>query len=179
MFDQRPEKSTGPLKKILPFVALAAAGLVAAILLFVPGAPTPATQLDGMLRAGDSTYDWYVRNLKLDQTQTSLATNLSGSRAVVFSGVLHNLGEKTLDAVELKLTLFNYQKSVWESVRTALRPGGRMEAIKPLESRRLSLYVEDLPRNWFSNHAEIEIHGIRFIAEDQARPDGGASSELR
>ncbi|MEE8585994.1 MAG: hypothetical protein V3T83_14210 [Acidobacteriota bacterium] len=163
MFEEKVPQSSVNLKLLLPAVAVLALAVLGALLYLSPEPPPRADQeLPGILRRGNPEFDEYLEFLKLGDTKVSLALSFSGNRSVIFSGRVHNLGRRSLDAVEVKLTLFNYDEAVWDTTRTVYRPGPRKEPIRPFQQRRLSLYLEDLPKEWESSHAEIEIHGFRF-----------------
>ena len=64
-----------------------------------------------------------------------------------------------------ELSFFNYEELVSTTVKTPIRPGpaSRTPPIETFEERGFTLYVEDLPEDWMAFHAEMAIHGIRFV----------------
>ena len=163
MFEEKAPQSSINLKLLLPLVAVLALTVFGAFIYLSPQPPPRADQeLPGILRSGHPEFDQYLEFLKLADTKVSLALSFSGNRSVIFSGRVHNLGRRSLDAVEVKLTLFNFEEAVWDTTRTVYRPSPSNNPIRPFQKRRLSLYLEDLPKEWESSHAEIEIHGFRF-----------------
>ena len=154
-------------KSHLAWKLLPAGGVIVAVviaLLAYLGGPSysPPVELEGVLRQDDPTFKWYSNYLRLERPKASLATTFAGNRAVLCSGVIHNEGEKTLDVVEIRITLFNYDEPIWEAVKTPIRPGNFAKSLAPLKTYRFDLYLEDLPDEWKSSHAELEINGVRF-----------------
>ena len=166
MFEQTNVKTTNRafLWKALALAALVFAAIIVFFVYFGFTKPTNPAPLTGVLRAGDPNFEWYKKYVTIDAStqKIQLAENMAGDRIVTFSGVIKNSGEKPLDVVELKLTLFNYEKPVWEGVRTPIRPDGQNSVIMPLEERRFALYVEALPQAWNAGQAEMWINGFRF-----------------
>ena len=74
-----------------------------------------------------------------------------------------------MDAVEIKLSFFNYDDLISTTVKTPIRPGpvSRTPPIETFEERGFTLYLEDLPQEWLALHAEMAIHGIRFVNLDR------------
>lgn len=161
---KEPEKSRSTLWKVLPLALLVFAGLVGLVLFFSYQTESKPADLTGVIREGHPDFDWYRKYVKLDPAnqKIQLGQNYLGDKVVMFSGLIENGGEKTLDVVEVKLVLFNYQKPVWETTRTPIRPDGRMEPIPSLGKRSFSLYVETLPEAWDAGQAEMWITGFRF-----------------
>lgn len=167
MFDQigktdKPERRL--LWKILPLAAVVFAIIVGVLIIFGFNKETDSVPLVGVLHSGDPNFEWYKKYVSIEQEsqKIKLGTNYAGDKIVMFSGIINNAGEKYLDVVEVKLVLFNYDKPVWETVRTPVRPGGRITPIPPLERRAFSLYVEALPEAWNAGQAEMWVHGFRF-----------------
>lgn len=168
MFEETKPQSSVNQKLLLLLVGVLLTASLGAWIYFSPASPPRVDEeIAGILRAGDPQFDEYLEFLTLDETKVSLALNFAGSRSVVFSGLVHNLGRRSVDAIEVKLTLFNRDKPVWDTIRTVYRPGPNREPIRPFQERRLSLYLEDLPKEWASSHAEVEIHGFRFAGWDE------------
>ncbi|MBI4445813.1 MAG: hypothetical protein HY645_07870 [Acidobacteria bacterium] len=153
------------LWKILPIVTLLVLAVLLGIAYLMEPAPEVPDELTGILRAGDSDYDWYSKYVELRNPLVKMGKNFAGKRMVMFSGIIENNGEKTLDVVEVKLIFFNADVPVWEIIRIPIRPGARHRTppIEPLEQRGFTLYVEQLPENWQASNAEMAISGFRFL----------------
>jgi hypothetical protein len=150
--------------KVIPVAVVVFAAIVGVFILFGFNKQDESVVLDGVLRAGDPNFEWYKKYVSIEQEsqKIQLGSNYAGDKIVMFSGTIHNGGEKTLDVVEVKLVLFNYEEPVWETVRVPIRPDGRITPIPPLGRRSFSLYVETLPEAWNAGEAEMWIHGFRF-----------------
>ncbi len=96
-----------------------------------------------------------------------MGKNFAGNRFVIFSAIIENKGERTVDVVEVELSFFNYDKLISSVIRTPLRPGPYTPPIQTFEKRVFTLYVEDLPPNWLAQNAEIAFHGFRFLAKPE------------
>jgi hypothetical protein len=160
MFQDQPKtQSSNLLKFIIPAAVIFAIGVAG--LLYMNRSEVRDIPLTGILRAEDPDYAGYSPYVLLTSSKINLGKNFAGQRFVIFSGSIENKGDRTLDVVELKLTLFNYEEPVFEAVRVPFRPGG-YPAIKPLSSRSFTLYLEGLPGDWLASHAEMELNGFRF-----------------
>ncbi|MDA2936958.1 hypothetical protein MYX75_01675 [Acidobacteria bacterium AH-259-A15] len=146
---------------------------LAVLLVFTlePGAKNKV-ELTGVLRGGDPDYQWYGKYVKLKNPQIKMTRNFAGNRMVIFSGIIENNGEKTLDAVEVELNFFNYDQLVLKTTRTPIRPGPGTYTppIEPLEQRGFTLYMENFPEDWLASRAEMAIHGFRFLSQPSAQP---------
>ncbi len=163
MFETPTQSRTGLFWKVIVGVGIALGAVAAAAIAFYEPKPKePAQPLTGILHPGDPDYDWYRQHLDLTEPRKKMAKNPFGKRGAIFSGVLENNGEKTLDVVEIKLSFFNYDKPVWDTVRTPIRPGPYTPPIDSLDQRGFTLYVQDIPKDWIALHAEMDIHGFRF-----------------
>ncbi len=168
MFEQIRETdkpNRGLLWKVIPIAVVVFAVIIGLFIFFGFNKETQPAPLTGVLRAGDPNFEWYKKYISIDhQSQKiQLGTNYAGDRIVMFSGTINNGGEKTLDVVEVKLILFNYEKPVWETIRTPIRPDSRITPIPPLGRRSFALYVEALPEAWNAGQAEMWINGFRFV----------------
>lgn len=163
MFERSATERTS-LWKILPLVAITVVIVtILFVYLFQPQA-APREEITGVLRAGDPDYDWYNKYVTLTKPLVKMGRNFAGKRMVMFSGVIENGGERSLDAVEVKLLFFNADVPVWETRRVPIRPGSGAYTppIRPLEKRGFTLYVEDVPGTWRASNAEMEVSGFRF-----------------
>ena len=125
-------------------------------------APKEQGPLTSVLRAGDPDYAWYAKYVQLESRGIKMGKSFADKRMVMFAGVVDNGGEKSLDVVEVKLTLFNYDQAVFEKVTTPIRPGRHTPPIRPLKRRAFTVYLEDLPGEWMASRAEMRINGFRF-----------------
>jgi len=149
--------------RVLPFaMAILAATLILANLLNKAD-NSPPEALTGVLHKGDPDWAWYGRYVELSEPRIQMSLNMAGGRAVTFAGVIDNVGEKRLDVIELRIVFFNYEETVWETVRTPIRPGQRTgDPIDPMSTRHFSFLVHEIPDDWLASHAEMEIYGFRF-----------------
>ena len=148
---------------------IASAALLAVVLSIVvfllQQSGSDQTPLTGILREGDPDYQWYQKYIRLKEPQVKMTSSFSGNRLVLFSAIIENRGERKVDVVEVELSYFNYVDLVSTTVKTAIRPGpaSRTPPVESFEERGFTLYLEDLPEEWLALHAEMAIHGIRFV----------------
>jgi hypothetical protein len=143
---------------------VAATGL---LLFFLQQGVQEEAPLTGILHAGDPDYDWYGKYMELENPQVKMGKNFAGNRFVIFSAIIENNGERTVDVVEVQLSFFNYDELISSVIRTPLRPGAYAKPIQTFEKRVFTVIVEEIPPNWLAQNAEIAIHGVRFL--DQPR----------
>ena len=144
--------------------------VVLSALLFLLQQTGPAdAPLTGILHKGDPDYEWYRRYIQIKEPQVKMTSSFSGNRLVLFSAIVENKGERMVDVVEVELSFFNFDDLVSTTVRTPIRPGlaSRTPPIETFEERGFTLFVEDLPEEWMAQHAEMAIHGIRFVTTDR------------
>lgn len=166
MFEQRQERKSSPLWRVLPVALIIFAGLVAGAIFLTRFEKVDRDELTGLLYEGDPDFEWYRKYVELKEPKIEMGLNFAGKRIVKFAGLIENGGERTLDVVEVKLSFFNYDELVWETSKTPIRPGPYTPAIAPLTERSFSLYFEKIPEGWKASHAEMSLHGFRF-AESQ------------
>ncbi len=146
---------------------------VAAILIFFyvrhqkriqPAAPSGPVVIPGMLRAGDTNFEYYKTKIRIENARASLGTSFNKTRVAFISGIIVNDGDRKLDALELKITLFDlYNKLSKERIATPLRPGlGLYKPMEPLERRSFTVGVESVEQLWDPRHVEIQITGLKY-----------------
>lgn len=166
MFEDRSERSS-LLWKILP-LAVVFVGVMIAVTVYLLDDPPEALEIPtDIARAGDPDYQWYSKYVTLESRGIKMAKNIAGRRMVIFSGVVENGGDRTLDTVEVKLTLFNAHEPVMEIAKLPIRPSTYTPPIAPLGRRAFTMYLEDLPGNWWASRAEMEIAGFRFLKKNK------------
>ena len=164
MFEQQARSQKSKRWTYFPIAGVVFVAIVAFML--VLGRPDPQLRepVTGVLQAGDPDYEWYSRHMNLENRSIKMAKSLAGQRMVIFTGVIDNGGEKPLDVVEIKLTLFNQDEPVFTAVKTPIRPGPYTPPIPSLKSRAFTVYLDEFPSKWRASRAEMEIHGFRFAA---------------
>ncbi|GAB4234200.1 MAG: hypothetical protein Kow00109_07140 [Acidobacteriota bacterium] len=167
MFETSRTRETSSRAVYLIAGAVLAVG-VAALLYFLyePPAPPEDQALVGILHAGDPRYDQYRPYIDLVDTKIQMGLNFARKRILMVSAVVENRGDRPVDVVEVKLIFFNYDKPVGESIHTPIRPGPYTPPIEPRGRRAISFYVEEFPKGWMASHAELELSGFRFAAEE-------------
>jgi len=168
-FASQPVKSARPITLII----MAAVLVVAAVLIFFyvrnqkrlqPASPAGPVVIPGMLRAGDTNFEYYKTKVRIENARASLGISFNKSRVAFISGVIVNDGDRKLDALEMKITLFDlYNKLSKERIATPLRPGvGLYKPMEPLEKRSFTVGVESVEQLWDPRHVEIEITGLKY-----------------
>ncbi len=157
------QKKSSLLWKILPAAVAIFAVIVVVIVYLGQDHKAPEGPVTGVFHRGDPDFEWYSKYVGLESRGIKMAKNFAGNRMVIFSGVVKNGGEKTLDTVEVKVTLFNKSEPVFDAVRYAVRPGPYTPPIPSLQDRAFTLYVDDFPSKWEASRAEMEIEGFRFV----------------
>jgi hypothetical protein len=122
--------------------------------------------IPGLVHAGDAEFDRYRRNvLILDNPKGEVWTNFKGDRVATISGKIMNEGEKVLEAVELKITLYDSTgKVLKEDTRTPIRPGLGLEGrpLRSLETRVFSVMLEGISIYWDPQRVDVDISGLKF-----------------
>ena len=165
MFESEDKPRSPHFWQIIVIAAVlfvAAAGL---LLFFLQQGVQEEALLTGILHARDPDYDWYGKHMELENPQVKMGKNFAGNRFAIFSAIIENNGERTVDVVEVELSFFNYDKLISSVIRTPLRPGTYTPPIQTFEKRGFTVYVEEIPPNWLAQNAEIAIHGFRFLSE--------------
>jgi hypothetical protein len=163
---QKPRRYT---TQIITAAVLAVAAVV--IFLYVryqrhlqPEVSPGPVVVPGMLRAGNTNFEYYKQKIRIEDPRASLGITFSKTRVAFISGIIVNDGDRKLEALELKITLFDlYHKLSKERVATPLRPGiGLYKPMEPLERRSFSVGVEAVEQLWDPKHVEIEITGLKY-----------------
>jgi hypothetical protein len=163
---QKPKSLTTP---IITAAVLAVAA--AAIFFYVryqkhvqPELAAGPVVVPGMLRAGNTNFEYYKQKIRIEDPRASLGITFNKARVAFISGIIVNDGDRKLEALELKITLFDlYHKLSKERIATPLRPGiGLYKPMEPLEKRSFSVGVEAVEQLWDPKHVEIEITGLKY-----------------
>jgi hypothetical protein len=163
---EREKSRVSPFWKFTP-AAIAVIVALTGVVVYLAYLDKPESgELSGVLREGDDQFDWYHPYVELFDEKLQMGLSFAGKRIVMFSGVIANRGERRIDVVELKVVFYNYEEPAAELIRTPIRPGPYTPPVQALAERAFSFYIEDIPPNWLSAHAEMSLHGLRFVDAD-------------
>lgn len=120
--------------------------------------------IPGMLHPGDSGFDYYKDRIRLQDVRAGLGITFNKNRVAIISGLIYNDGDRKLEALELRVTLYDvYGKFSKERLATPLRPGtGMYRPMEPLEKRTFSVGLEGVEQLWNPRKVEIQITGLRY-----------------
>ncbi len=167
MFEADTKPRSPNFWKIILVSVVLFVSLIGFLLFLLQQGTQEAAPLSGIFHGGDPYFEWYDKYIELTNPQVKMSSSFSGNRLVLISGVIENNGENTLDVVEVELTLYNYIEPIAKITRTPIRPGpgSRTPPLRTFEKRGFTLFVEEIPEGWLAQHAEIAIHGFRFLED--------------
>lgn len=162
-----------PVRLMIPFLALGVVVIAGtALFLYVrhqenvtPAGPAGPVHVEGIVRAGDPSFEYYKSRVKIERVRASLSITFSKARVATVSGLIVNDGDRHLDAVEMKIGLYDvYGKLSKEKTAFALRPGLGIAytPMEPLEKRFFAINVENIEQLWNPQHVEYEVTGLKF-----------------
>jgi hypothetical protein len=168
-FTSEPQKAFRPIKLAIALGILAI--LLGAIALYVhhqrglrshPGAPI--ISVPGLLRAGNTNFEYYKTRIRIETVKATLGISFNGVRTATVAGTIINDGDRTLEALELHITLYDmWGKVSKERTAFALRPGGyNGKPILPLEKRGFSISAESMEYYWNPKQISFEITGLKY-----------------
>jgi hypothetical protein len=130
-----------------------------------PVQSTGPVVIPGMLRPGDSKFEYYRNKIRIENVKASLGITFSKARVAFVNGIIGNEGDRKLEALELKITLYDlYDKVSKERIATPLRPGIGLnnKPMEPLEKRTFAVGIESVEQLWNPRRLEIEITGLKY-----------------
>ena len=134
-------------------LVLAGAGVVAYIEL-APRKPAAQAPLTPEARA-------YIGNLKLSDVGMKAAKNYFGQMVVEITGNIANVGDRSLDTVEIYCVFQDYYEQLTLRQRVAIvspKTGG----LKPGETTSFRLPFDNLPESWNQNMPQLVIASVKF-----------------
>jgi len=130
-----------------------------------PPEATGPVIVPGMVRPGDPNFEYYKNKIRIENVKASLGITFSKARVAFVSGIISNQGDRKLEALELRITLYDlYDKLSKERIATPLRPGLGLnnKPMEPLEKRTFSVGIESVEQLWNPRRLEIEITGLKY-----------------
>jgi hypothetical protein len=169
-FTSEPQKTFRPITLVIALGILAI--LLGGVAYYVhyqggirtrPGSPI-LPPVEGLLRAGNTNFEFYKTRIHIDNVKATLGISLNGVRTATVAGTIVNDGDRTLEALELHITLYDmWGKVSKERTAFALRPGGyNWKPIGPLEKRGFSISAESVEYYWNPKQVTFEITGLKY-----------------
>jgi len=169
-FSSETERTFRPVMLLISLGVMAVA--VVGIYFFVryqksiqPPAITGPIVVPGLLRPGDTNFEYYKTKIRIENVKATLGISFSGARIAMISGIIVNDGDRKLDAVEMHIKLFDaFGKPSKEKTGFALRPGAgySSQPMEPLEKRSFTLGIESVEQYWNPKQVEYEITGLKY-----------------
>ncbi len=127
-----------------------------------PGMEMPA--VPGMAHPGDPDFEYYRKYVRISNVRATLGINFAKSRIAIISGIITNEGDRKLEALELRIALYDvYDKLSKERIATPLRPGvGVKRPMDPLEKRDFTVWIEPIEQLWNPKRIEVELSGLKY-----------------
>ncbi|MGI8782442.1 MAG: hypothetical protein ACR2L2_02170 [Acidobacteriota bacterium] len=164
-----PDKPAAPKRPMGLHVkiSIAAACLLAVIvgIYYIWAKDQPPTviaheEIPGTVRRGDSNFDWYSRHVEISQIRSQIGSNYAGNRVSIVSGLIENMGDKTLEAVEIQVKIADEGKLMLDTRRWAQRITSM--PIGPLKTRGFVCYIEPIPPDLVTGQTEVTLTGFKF-----------------
>ncbi|MBZ5495300.1 MAG: hypothetical protein LAP85_02770 [Acidobacteriia bacterium] len=119
----------------------------------------------GMAHPGDPDFEAYKDRVHIENVKASIGIPMAGPRFALIDGIIANEGSRKLEALEMRVTLYDvYDKLSKEVIRTPLRPGVGLDnrPMEPLEKRTFHFGVESVEQLWNPKRVEIQITGLKY-----------------
>jgi len=128
-----------------------------------PGAAGQISVPD-MLRPGDTNFEYYKKYIRIDNVRAALGISFNKARVAFISGIITNDGDRKVEAIELRITLFDaWGKFSKDRTTTPVRPDAMPKRpMEPLEQRAFSVGIESVEQYWDPKKVEIEITGLKY-----------------
>jgi hypothetical protein len=169
-FTSEPRRTFSPVKLLIALGILIA--LLGGIFLYVryqhatrPKAGTSAVVVPGLLRPGNTNFEYYKNRIRIENVKASLGISFNNARIAMIQGILVNDGDRKLEALELHITLYDvWGKVSKERTAFALRPGAGVSGspMEPLEKRPFAIGVESVEYYWNPKQITYEITGLKY-----------------
>lgn len=169
-FTSEPRRAFSPTKLFIAAGTLVV--LLGAIFLYVrhqhitqPKGGVRTVVVPGLLRTGNTNFEYYKTKIRIENVKATLGLSFNNARIAIIEGTILNDGDRTLQAVELHITLFDaWGKLSKERTAFALRPGAGISGkpMAPLEKRPFTIGVESVEYYWNPKQISYEITGLKY-----------------
>jgi hypothetical protein len=168
-FKTEPQKTFRPIILVITLAVLAVLmGGVALYIHYQKGLPSqPGGSLitvPGVLRAGNTDFEFYKTRIHFEHVKGTLGISLNGIRTATVAGTIVNDGDRTLEALELHVILYDsWGRVSKDKTAFAFRPGQyRYEPLSPMGRRGFSISIEDVEYYWDPQNIDLEITGLKY-----------------
>jgi hypothetical protein len=169
-FTSEPQRAFSPTKLLVALGILII--LLGGIFLYVrhqrtaqPKAGAGTVVVPGLLRQGNTNFEYYKTKVRIENVKATLGLSFNNARIAIIEGTILNDGDRTLEAVELHVTLFDaWGKVSKERTAFALRPGAGISGkpMAPLAKRPFTIGVESVEYYWNPKQISYEITGLKY-----------------
>jgi len=169
-FTSETEKSVRPVTIAIALVVIAVMAVAVFFLIRhqrqsqPPGEKAAPVYIPGLTHAGDPNFEYYKKYIQIENAKATLGLTFSQARVAMISGIIANEGDRKLEAVELKVTLFDvYGKPDKEVIRYPVRPDlPPNRPMEPLERRTFTISIESVEQLWNPNKVQVELTGLKY-----------------
>ena len=151
-------------RRLISFGALTAV-VIGILVALVSGSQQSAdSDIQGMQRAGAGEFDAYREKVKLELVETIVHPNLIGMAQHEVRGILTNLGERPITAVEVKGRMIGLDESVVAGSTAYPIPRSTRQPLSPGNSVGISIKI-DRPGNVGEERVKdhsLDLTGLRF-----------------
>jgi hypothetical protein len=168
-FTTETEKSFRPVTVAIALGVIAV--MVVAVFLYIrhqkaeqPASGSVPIYIPGLVHPGDANFEYYAKYVRIENVKATLGITFSKARIAIISGLISNEGDRKLEAVELKVTLFDVYGGVSKQLtRYPVRPGiPPNRAMEPMEKRGFSVGIESVEHLWNPNRVQVEMTGLKY-----------------
>lgn len=153
--------------KILAATSVAFAAVIAAILYWsarqtpsvAPG--EPERPLADAFRAGSPEFEQYRKFVTIEKQEGVQAENMLKQKIVVLRGLLANRGPRTLNGVEVKAVVYDFNNTP-VAQRLAAPIPRRRPTLGPNESMIIEVTIDPVPPQAVISTFEIVLEGLKF-----------------
>ena len=153
-----------PRRTLIIVVAVIAAVLIGGffyLLLRKTIAPTPATTLEGAIRAGSPEFDPYIKRIAVDDPEADEAKRALGDIVMTLHTTVRNFTGRTINGLEVHAAVVDHQNQIVKDRTLVVIPGRRAE-LEPNKTMYVAINVEGMTDNDDRANIKMEVTAFRF-----------------